>query len=166
MANETVPVVALYDHLRTHVAAESTILREYVDATERTESQALRYLVDLIVQDERRHHQLFADMAQTLQFNINVVGPGMTVPALDFERETGPETAQIVERLLSFELEDKRELKQLHKQVVGLFGDSSLYGLLVENMQRDTDKHIAILRFVKKHLGRRRPAARRRSSAA
>ena len=29
---------------------------------------------------------------------------------------------------------------------------TTLWGLLVELMQRDTDKHIAVLTFVKKHL--------------
>jgi hypothetical protein len=32
--------------------------------------------------------------------------------------------------------------------------DSSLWSLLVELMQRDTQKHIAILRFVTKHARR------------
>ncbi|MEO9109846.1 MAG: hypothetical protein ABI368_06485 [Jatrophihabitantaceae bacterium] len=155
MASERVTILELRDHLKSHVETEGAILTEYVEATEGTQSKALRYLVDMIVKDEHRHHQIFSDLAETLQYQVGVAGPGLVVPDLDFDRVDGAATSEIIDRLLRFELDDKRELKELQRKLRGFEG-WSLYGLLVELMQRDTDKHIAMLRFAKKHTNRHR----------
>ncbi len=48
------------------------------------------------------------------------------------------------------EQKDARELKRLQREL-RMVKDTSLWGLLVDLMQRDTRKHIAILRFVRNH---------------
>lgn len=143
----------LYDHVKSHMETEQEILNEYVQAVDGADSVALRYLTDLIVKDEARHHQIFRDMADTLRSEINLDGPGMPVPAMDFDNVSGANTLAIVNKLLRFELDDQQELKTLHRALVD---DMPFYALLVELMQRDTDKHIAILRFAKKHIRNRR----------
>lgn len=150
MAENRLPIFVLHDHLRFHAETEGKILQEYVEVTNGTKSKALRYIVDLIVKDEHRHHQIFRELESAIGYAIGAGGSGTAVPALDFDRVDGTETLEIVDRLLRFELEDRRELKDLRKQFQS-FDDTSLYGLLVELMQRDTDKHIAILQFAKKH---------------
>jgi rubrerythrin len=155
MAGERVTVLELRDHLQSHVENEEAILNEYIEATDGTKSKALRYLVDLIANDERRHHQIFSDLAETLQYQVGVEGPELVVPDMDFDKADGAATSEIIDRLLRFELEDKRELKELRKKLKA-FEDWTLHGLLVELMQRDTEKHIAILKFAKKHTNRNR----------
>lgn len=164
MASRTVSILDLREHLRSHMETEGSILGEYVEAANGTESKALRYLVDLIVKDERRHHQLFRDMVETLDREIDLVRPGAVVPSLDFDRVEGDHVYEVIDRLLHFEMEDKRELKEMRRQLRDS-RDASLFGLLVELMQRDTDKHIAVLRFAKKHT-KRRGASRRREPAS
>lgn len=58
MSDERKPIVVLRDHLKFHAETEGKILKEYVEATDGTKSKALRYLVDLIIEDEHRHHQI------------------------------------------------------------------------------------------------------------
>jgi hypothetical protein len=53
------------------------------------------------------------------------------------------------------EEQDRRELKRLRRQLRDV-KDTTLWDLLVELMERDTERHIAILRFVSKHTGRSR----------
>ena len=140
----------MFDHLVSHVELEQDAFAEYVAATQGTKSNALRYLVNLIVEDEKRHHQMFADMARSLKAEIEELTPETLVPGLDFDRIDQTGTVEIIDRLLHLELDDKVELKELRRQVRDV-EDTTLWGLLVELMQRDTDKHIAILRFAKKH---------------
>ena len=52
------------------------------------------------------------------------------------------------------EARDARELKRLQRELRDV-KDTTLWSLLVDLMQRDTQKHIAILRFVRKHAGRK-----------
>jgi len=47
-------------------------------------------------------------------------------------------------------LQDAKSLKRLARQLRDV-DENTLWGLLVSNMRRDTDKHIAALKFVLRH---------------
>jgi hypothetical protein len=69
---------------------------------------------------------------------------------MDFDKENRAEVLEVTERLLEREEGDLLELKRLRKELSDV-KDTTLWGLLVELMERDTDKHIAILRFARRH---------------
>ena len=57
-----------FDHVSGHIATEAAILDEYQRlAEDPAGSPAFRYLADLILADERRHHQLFNDLAESIR---------------------------------------------------------------------------------------------------
>ena len=62
---------------------------------------------------------------------------------------------EATDRLLENEKKDREELKALRRELRS-FEDTTLWALLVELMQRDTDKHIAILGFAQRHAKRAR----------
>lgn len=146
---------ALYAHLTNHVATERGLLEEYSDIADRTESRAFRYLVNLLIEDEIRHHRIFAELAESLETIALMKANEPVVPFIDFVRADRDAVVEATERLLEHEREDARELKRLQNELRDT-KDDSLNGLLVELMQRDTQKHIAILRFVQKRTSRRR----------
>ena len=146
---------ALYDHLGNHIAAERTLLKEYSDIADRTESKAFRYLVNLLIEDEIRHHRIFSELAESVETIALMKPTEPLVPLIDFVRADRDAVLEATERLLEHENEDARELKRLQRELRNT-KDDSLDGLLVELMQRDTQKHIAILRFVRKRTRRRR----------
>ena len=83
--------------------------------------------------------------------------PGATdpqVPYLDFNRTNQEAVLDLTETLLEKEQQDALELKRLQRELRDV-KDTTLWGLLVDLMERDTQKHIAILKFVKKHIKRR-----------
>jgi rubrerythrin len=145
---------ALYAHLTNHIATERGLLEEYSDIADRTESRAFRYLVNLLIEDEIRHHRIFSELAESLE-TIALKAKEPVVPFIDFARADRDGVLEATERLLEHESEDARELKRLQRELRDA-KDDSLNGLLVELMQRDTQKHIAILRFVRKRTSRRR----------
>ncbi len=146
---------ALYAHLTNHIATERGLLEEYSDIADRTESKAFRYLVNLLIEDEIRHHRIFSELAESLETIALMKAKEPTVPFIDFVRADRDAVLEATKRLLEHESEDARELKRLQQELRDK-GDNSLNGLLVELMQRDTQKHIAILRFVRKRTSRKR----------
>ena len=140
----------LYAHLMGHVTNERVLLEEYVRAASTTDSKALAYLVNLLVEDERRHHILFSELAAALKSDSEVRAEDPAIPHLDFSRADRSGIRDLTDGLLQREQDDLRELKQLEKELRTV-KDTTLWALLVELMQRDTDKHIAILRFAQRH---------------
>ncbi len=146
---------ALFAHLNSHIATERGLLEEYSDIAERTESRAFRYLVNLLIEDEIRHHRIFSELAESVEAIALMKAEEPAVPFIDFVRADQKAVLEATERLLNHENEDADELKRLQRELRKT-KDDSMMGLLVELMQRDTQKHIAILQFVRKRAGRRR----------
>lgn len=140
----------MFMYLTEHTRREGALLEEYITTAEGTESKALAYLVNLLVEDERRHHRYFNELASSLKSEAELSGAEPVIPRLDLRLVDKAELVATTERLLEHEQSDAAELKRLHKDLRDL-QDTTLWGLLVEVMQRDTDKHIAILKFVADH---------------
>ncbi len=140
----------MYTYLTEHTRLEGAMLAEYVATAEGTESKALAYLVNLLVEDEHRHHRFFNDLAASLKSEAELSGVDPVIPRLDLRLVDSADLLATTRRLLEHEQSDAVELKRLHKELRDL-QDTTLWGLLVEIMQRDTEKHIAILRFVADH---------------
>lgn len=142
----------LFAHLSSHVDAERGLLEEYSAVAERTESKAFAYLVNLLIEDEIRHHRIFTQLAQSIQSAAELGREDPIIPYMDFQRADRAAVLEGTRHLLEREEQDARELKRLQKEMRDV-KDTTLWSLLVDLMRRDTDKHIAILRFVKDHAG-------------
>ena len=141
----------LFSHLSGHAARERVILDEYAQAATATQSKALAYLIGILMEDEVRHHRWFAELASSLEGDASFSGAEPAVPYMDFHRADRVAVRNVTDRLLEHEKADEKELNRLQRELRDVSG-TTLWGLLVEVMQRDTDKHIAVLTFVKKHL--------------
>ncbi|HXR54972.1 MAG TPA: hypothetical protein VN793_07975 [Acidimicrobiales bacterium] len=133
--------------------AERGLLEEYSAVAEQSKSKAFTYLVKLLIEDEVRHHRIFTELARSLKTEAELRSDPI-IPNMDFVRADRAAVLDATKRLLANEEQDARELKRLQRELREV-KDTSLWSLLVDLMQRDTQKHIAILRFVKKHTGRR-----------
>ncbi|HET9078083.1 MAG TPA: hypothetical protein VFN68_14195 [Acidimicrobiales bacterium] len=140
----------LYDHLTSHVEREKEVLLEYAEAAAETQSKAFAYVVGLLIEDERRHHQLFASLAETLATEAEFRADEPAVPYMDFNRVDGQKVRELTRRLLRNEEDDAGDLKRLHHLLRDV-KDTTLWDLVVGLMRRDTDKHIAVLEFVLHH---------------
>ncbi len=150
----------LYRHLTTHARNERELLVNYQDAASESGSQAFQYLVNLIVEEEVRHHRLFEELAQALRTDAEMRREPPAVPRLDHWGARPELVVELTERMLAQEHQDQQELRQLSKQLVDV-KDTTLWQLLVRLMQLDTEKHVEILEFVRKHAKRVARADRR-----
>lgn len=140
----------MFEHLTDHTRREGAMLEEYAAIADATESKALKYVINLLLDDERRHHRYFNELASSLKTEAELSGDEPIVPRLDLFRVDREELRDSTERLLEHEKADAKELERLRKELRDV-KDTTLWGLLVDIMLRDTEKHIAILRFVQQH---------------
>ena len=142
-------ILRMFEH---HGEAEGEILESYREIAERSSSgEAIQFLVRLILQDEERHHELFAKMANEIRSILWEVPVEPRLPAV--RARPDPELLAETKRLLAFEKQDAKELRALRKSLAS----SSKYSmdpLMVELMLLDTAKHIAILEYIKSQLSR------------
>ena len=113
----------------------------------------VRYLVDLILADESRHHQTFRELVNRVRSDIDWRDYGPKVPYLDKIRDDPATFVETTERFLAFERDDLRALKKLRKELKPV-RNTTLFSLLVELMEFDTLKHIAILEFMRRSTER------------
>jgi rubrerythrin len=148
----------LLRHLSQHMEQEGALLASYKTLAEKSDADYVRYLVELIMEDEIRHHRLFAELGNAIRSAVERTD-GLAVPMV--RNATNPEellaaTKQLLER----ERTDERELKRLSRELKDLRG-TSVWPLLVELMERDTAKHQGILRFLEQQLEDQLKRARR-----
>lgn len=138
----------MYDHIRSHCEVEEEILREYQRLVDNPETApAFRYLARTILDDERRHHAIFEDLAESFLQMAEVRTQEEPIPSLRGLRSDRDRVIEITDRLLTIECEDAKELDELAEDLAE-YQDTTLWGLLIELMRDDTAKHIKILRFI------------------
>lgn len=144
----------LYHHLTSHEAAEDQLLTDYKQAAEESSSPAFRFVASLILEDEKRHHRLFEELAATLKSEAELRPEPPPVPDVAHWGPNPERVIELTESLLKREREDEKDLGHLAKELKDV-KDTTLWQLLVRLMEMDTAKHITMLDFVKKHAGKR-----------
>jgi hypothetical protein len=132
-----------------HGQVEGEILDEYQRLADDEETPpAFAYLVRIILEDEVRHHRIFEDLAENVRQMVEGSDDRSAIPSLQGFHTDRVHIQRLTERLLEFERDDERELKDLAKRVRE-FDKVTLWGLLIELMLDDTRKHIKILEFIR-----------------
>jgi rubrerythrin len=134
----------VFEEVLSHIDEEREVLEVYAEAVSTTSSKAARFLMELILNDEQRHHKLLRDLAETIAA-FPLEGP---VPFLDYK--PNPALQKAARDLLSVERADLDGLHELKKELRPV-AETSLWSLLVELLVRDTEKHIEILKFLERH---------------
>ena len=138
-------------HLKDHLQSEKVALEAYAevrgDAT-----GAVAYLIDMILADEARHHQIFAELANAVAPSGRAVAGASPVP-LPAKIDDDKRAAMLLRtrKLLDAERQDERELRDLQHELRPARSDT-IWPLLVEMMALDTEKHIKMLHRVEQLL--------------
>ena len=109
--NASVWARSLFDYLTTHAQNEGRLLESYVQAAEKTDSRAFAYVVALLVEDERRHHRQFIELASSLKSEAELSGVEPAIPRLDFDRGDQKAMLDLTRRLVANEEKDAAELE-------------------------------------------------------
>lgn len=142
----------VYEAFRQHVEEENRILLLYRKAARTAGSPDVEYLVNLILEDEKRHHKMFEQLAETVREVVALEPAADGVPDIPLRRETSAALRKVTAELLHFEREDAKKLRQL-KRSLRPVGQTTIWPLLIETMQLDTKKHILILEHIERIAG-------------
>jgi len=142
----------LIQNLERHLVDEQTILDEYRALAE-SPDEPVRYIAQLILDDEQRHHRVLSEMLNQFRTSVWLAEQSPHVPWLTRSHDR-PALKESVHRLRTFERRDLRELRRLKRRFRFLRRDS-LNGVLVGALIIDTRKHLLYLRALRR-LARRR----------
>ncbi|MHB8221167.1 MAG: ferritin family protein [Acidimicrobiales bacterium] len=138
----------LFDAIVAHERSEEETISDYESLAATTSSQAVAYVLGLIVEDERRHHRILTELANTVRSEATMVERGRTVPTLDAR---GSDTAlkESTRRFMEMERRDHSELKRLARRIRAN-SESPLAVLVVDMLVSDTRRHIKLLRRLRR----------------
>ena len=139
---------ALSAYLGQHVESEEHALHAYEELLENRPNDIASYLMRMILRDEAHHHQMFADMRETLENRIHWRRSESEVPSLRIAGDVNALLAA-TDSLLRSERADLRELRRLRRTWRRSADERRMWGLLVETAWLDTKKHIRILRYLR-----------------
>lgn len=142
------------DALIAHGREEEEVITAYEALARTTRSGVVRYLVGLIVEDERRHHRVFEQLANTLRAQATLVDARPRLPQLDVHRFRDRALLEATRHFLELERQDRARLDELQRRVrdTGDELDAFVIGLL----RSDSERHVTILGFIE-HLVRTSP---------
>ena len=133
--------------LEAHASAEAHDLATLQELVERSTDPVLKMLLELVADDEQRHHSLLQSMVRRLQEEVEFVSSptALTVAEAvgasdDFQVPTA------LRSLIRDEHEGARHLRHVARQDPDLY--DGLYALLLESIARDSEKHATILRYL------------------
>jgi hypothetical protein len=137
----------IVEWITRHGREEGSLLERYERFADEASSPAARYLVNLIIEDERRHHRVLAEIADAIAWG-SLTDSTPAVPRLVAGR-ADTELVEETKTMLASEKRDRAELRRLRRRLRSYSG--TIWPLLIDLMLLDTDKHTRILRFVVKH---------------
>lgn len=135
----------LLKRLEHHAEGENELLASYSKMADEAPPH-VRYLVKLLLEDEVRHHRVFEEMANALRSDIEFRDINPSVPRIHRMADDANLLFQ-TEELLGFERADLQSLRDLAKELKPV-RKTTLWSLLVEMMELDTEKHIRLLCFI------------------
>jgi rubrerythrin len=130
-----------------HTSGEAKHIDAYRDLAQSVADPIVSVLMDLVLEDEERHHDLFRRMTARLRDDVEATRSAEALPyraATDQGRSR--DVADVVESYARDETETARTLRHLAKDARLLYG--GLFGLLLDTMADDSEKHERVMRFV------------------
>ncbi len=140
----------LLKEFESHDGKEGEIIRSYKEIATKSKDTLIKFLLQMIISDEERHHAVMHAMASSLRGSINWTKPEDPSPSLSELGEEKGEVMKLTADFIKIEKEGIKESKELSKSTKGYY--QGLFTLLVTTMIHDSEKHVEILDFLRKRL--------------
>ena len=151
-------VQRLMNEFQSHASHEERWLSNYRTIAKETGDPLVRFLLELIVADEERHHELTGRMIGKLKDELSWTRSAGLPRRVDEKGETGKRLLLSLESFLDAERKGIKEYERLRKTSKGLYRD--VFALLYTTMIHDSRKHIGIIEFLRRKLRENQHARR------
>ena len=136
----------LLEEFESHDVKEGEFIRSYKEIAERSKDSLIKFLLQLIISDEERHHAMIHAMAASLKGNLQWTRQEGAVPSLSDLGEDKAEMLRLTESFIKHEKEGIKETKKLVKECKGYY--RGLFPLLLKATIHDSEKHVEVLEFL------------------
>ncbi|HUZ41525.1 MAG TPA: hypothetical protein VMU68_09080 [Acidimicrobiales bacterium] len=136
----------VFQLMQSHAATEEAVEAEYHELASSIDAADVRFLIELILADEKRHHLWLGQLSNSVKALIEM-DPEPDIPWIR-PLSNPSELLKTTKRFLAIEQDDAEELRHLLKELDGV-KDSTLWALIVNLILLDTKKHIEILQFIR-----------------
>ena len=149
--SEISPFEQLLARFAAHESQELDFLRSYHDIIDRHGNPLIRFLLQLIMADEEKHHAMVHAMTATLDESFTGVERTDRVPKLgDITAEEKQTLLALTAEFIRTEKTGIREYKDLIKASKGYY--EGVLVLLLQTIIHDSQKHLMILEFIDRKL--------------
>jgi len=147
---EITEVERLLNEFESHESQEKDFLRQYKEVAAEVRQPLIKFLLQLIISDEEKHHAVTHAMVATLKGDLTWTKPEDAIRGLYDLDGKKKELLAATEEFIRTEKEGIRESKILTKVSRRYY--KGLFALLTGCMIHDSQKHVMILEFLRDKL--------------
>jgi len=136
--------------LEAHIAAASDDAAQASRLADTSGDRAINVLLELIVEDAKRHEELLERMVRRLRQELDFTDTPTALAVPGASAFAGAEEALgNLRSLIRNEQEGARYLRHLARQDSDLY--DGFFALLLDTFARDAEKHVHLLRYLLRH---------------
>ncbi len=140
-------VERITEEFERHELGERQHLKDYKEIAEKTKNPMVKYLLNLIISDEEKHHGITHAMASTLRASLGWKAPSGEFGGLYDVIEEKEQLLKLTKEFIELEKSGISSYKEMLKRSEGYY--RGLFALLLQMMIQDSEKHVYILSFLK-----------------
>lgn len=148
--SEISEVERIMNEFEAHESQEAKITRRYKELTEKFKNPLIKFLLQLIVSDEEKHQAVVHAIISTLKGALTWTRSQDAITGLYDLGEEKEELLKLTEDFIQLERDGIKEYKNLGKESKHYY--RGLFGLLLDSMIRDSEKHMEILEFLRERV--------------
>jgi bacterioferritin (cytochrome b1) len=143
-------VERLMNQFATHESQEAHFTKRYKEVFEKSKNPLVRFLFQLIITDEEKHHAVIHAMSLTLKGAISWTRPQDELTGFNELGAEKDELLKLTEEFVELEKTGIKEYKELIKASKSYY--RGVFALLLGSMIHDSEKHAEILEFLVERL--------------
>ena len=136
----------LLTEFENHDLKEGDFIRSYKEIAQKSKDSSIKFLLQMIISDEEKHHAVIHAMASSLKGSLTWTRPQDALPSSGEVGEERGELLKLTADFIEHEKQGIKETKDLIKASKGYY--RGLFPLLLQTMIYDSEKHIAVLEFL------------------
>jgi len=148
--DETSEVERLMKEFESHETDEAVFVRRYREMFETMRNPLVKFLVELILADEEKHHTVLQSMTSTLKGALTWTRFETALEGLYNLGQQKEEILHVTEEFIRAEKKEIVENRKLMRASKRYY--QGLFTLFLAAMIHDSEKHIEILEFLRQKL--------------
>lgn len=143
-------VERIMNEFEAHEGQEGKFTQRYREIAGKSKNPFVKFLLQLIISDEEKHHTVTHAMVSTLRGGLTWTKTEGAINGLADLGSEKDELLKLTEDFIQLEKKGIKEYRGLIKRTKGYY--QGLFVLLLQSMIRDSEKHVEILEFLRQRL--------------